>query len=364
MLVLQHGLEVVPVALWAARLDRGPGPGDLPLRPGAAVQQERLPALLLLPAVEGGVEVPPALVRPLGPVVLGLEVALGAASRAPGRTAADALPAVRLLPGELLLHPLLHRLLRLAHVCAVPPELHARELHELLQVVQRPVGLRREGRQAGAEHAGDCLVRKILAGCPQVPRQPVHGHVPLAGPRALAAGPPQEALHAILRQAQAAPEVALEFLAVLVNESLLELLPLLVELHEEVLGGIDCVHDHVPPVPLREGALDGKLTSVARIGEDVRHVGNNLLCHAPDCSTEMLIKGVHECLRPYLRAVHLALAAVHARLNFPELLLLLVHDFSDPGLEILLLNLVAILHGRPGDLAEHAVDESGAQAVK
>mmetsp|Transcript_77086 Transcript_77086/g.213026 ORF Transcript_77086/g.213026 Transcript_77086/m.213026 type:complete len:204 (+) Transcript_77086:332-943(+) len=147
VLVLEHGLEVVPVPLRAAGLDRRPRPRYLPLRPGPAVQEEGLAALLLLPAVERRVEVSAALVGPLWPVILGLQVALGAAARAPRWTTADALPAIGLLTRELHLHAALHRELRLSHVGTVAPQLGARELHKLLEIAERVIGVAWKRRQ-------------------------------------------------------------------------------------------------------------------------------------------------------------------------------------------------------------------------
>ena len=98
------------------------------------------------------------------------------------------------------------------------------------------------------------------------------------------------------------------------------------------------------PVPLGERALDGELARVRRVGQDGRHVRDDLLRHAAHGVAEVLVQRVHESLGPHLGTVHLALAAVNARLNLPELLLLLPENLAHPGLEVLPLDLEAVVH--------------------
>ena len=133
-------LEVIPVTFRSTRFDRWPRSCNPPLSRGSAVQQKRLSTFLLLPTVEGRIHVPEnenkeknttkatqknrcpkwqqhetnttvnvltlcpfnlmldgfklkpylakgptALVRPIGPVVFGLEIAFGSTTRAPAK---------------------------------------------------------------------------------------------------------------------------------------------------------------------------------------------------------------------------------------------------------------------------------------
>mmetsp|Transcript_29376 Transcript_29376/g.74511 ORF Transcript_29376/g.74511 Transcript_29376/m.74511 type:complete len:363 (-) Transcript_29376:236-1324(-) len=353
VLVFEHLLEVVPVALGAPRLDWRPGARDLPLSLGAAMQQEGLAALLLLPAVERWVEVSPTLVGPLRPVVLTLQVALRAAAGAAGRAAADALPAVGFLPSNFDLHAPLNADFGLPHVRAVALQLHTRKLDELLEVLEGIIRFGREGWQAGAEDAGDGFVRELGASFAQPLREPVHRHVR----DALGHLRGQQIAQPRLGEAQARPEIVFELQAVLVHQAVFEQLPFLVELHEQVLGRVDGIHHNVPPVALREGALNSHLAGVRRVSKDVRHVGDDFLCHPTHGALEVRIERVHEGLGPNLGAMHFALAAVDPGLNFPKLLLLLPQDLADPRLIIPLLDLKPVVHGRLSNLDEDAVHE-------
>mmetsp|Transcript_98713 Transcript_98713/g.228778 ORF Transcript_98713/g.228778 Transcript_98713/m.228778 type:complete len:559 (-) Transcript_98713:128-1804(-) len=298
--------------------------------------------------------------RPLRPVILVVQVALGAAAGAPCRATADALPTVGLLTCQLNLHAALHGHFRLPHVRTVAPQLSACKLCELLEVAERPVGIGREGRQGGAKNTGQRLVHEVVARCLELLGESVHGHPGTRVKRACE----KHVLHLVLCMPQATAKVALELLAILVHESLFEVLPLLVKFHEKVLRGIDGIHHHVAPVPFCEGSLYGQLARISRVGENARDVGDNFLCHAPDRVSEVLVERIHKRLRPYLCTMDLALPAVHACLDLPKFLLLLPKNLTDPGLKVLLLDLESILHGGLGNLEEHPVGKGGPKAMQ
>mmetsp|Transcript_60729 Transcript_60729/g.144622 ORF Transcript_60729/g.144622 Transcript_60729/m.144622 type:complete len:302 (-) Transcript_60729:7929-8834(-) len=248
VLILKHRLEVVPEALPATSLQRRSCPRNAPLRVGTAMQQERLPPFLLLPTIERRVQMPSAFMWPPRPMILVLEVAFRPTARTSSWTTRNALPALRLLAQQFRIHAALNVHFRLPHVRPVALQLHTCKLHELRQVIQRPVGICLERRQSSHKNCRKRLIGELLATVLEHEGKLVHGEVGNACQRPICPG----RLHSVLHYAETIAEVALELSAVLIHKTLFEAFPLLVELHEEVLRGVNGIHHHMPPVALGE----------------------------------------------------------------------------------------------------------------